>query len=109
MAFDDGLATRVREIVGERSGCSEKRMFGSLVFFLDGNMACGVQDDGLLVRLAPADREAGLGEPGTRPFELTGRPMRNWLVVDAAAVAEDADLRRWVGRGLAFAGTLPPK
>lgn len=108
MAYDEGLAARVRDLL-DRPGVSEKRMFGSLVFFLDGNMACGVKDDGLLVRLAADDRDAALGEPGTRPFDLSSRPMRNWLVVDAGSLAADDDLRRWVGRGLAFAATLPPK
>jgi hypothetical protein len=48
-------------------------------------------------------------EPGVRPFDLTGRPMKGWLLVDAGGHAEDEDLRRWVARGLDYAGSLPAK
>ena len=106
MAYDEGLATRVREVLGDQPELVEKKMFGGLAFLMHGNMACGVRGDDLIVRVAA---EAALGEPGTRPFDLTGRPMRGWLLVDADGHAEDDDLRRWVDRGLAYANLLPPK
>jgi TfoX N-terminal domain len=109
MAYDEGLATRVRDVLGDRSGLAEMKMFGGLAFLLNGNMACGVRGDDLIVRVAAGEADAALGEPGTRPFDLTGRPMKGWLMVDAAGHAEDDDLRRWVGRGLAYASSLPPK
>ncbi|RIQ26291.1 TfoX/Sxy family protein [Jiangella rhizosphaerae] len=109
MAYDEGLATRIRDIVADRLDVAEKRMFGGIAFLVNGNMACGVHHDDLMVRLPADEHEAALGEPGARPFDMTGRPMKGWLVVDAAALAEDDDLRRWVGRGLDFAGSLPPK
>jgi hypothetical protein len=109
MAYDEGLAVRVRELLGDRIGVAEKRMFGGLAFLVNGNMACGVHGDDLIVRLAADATEAALAEPGTRPFDLTGRPMRGWLLVTPDAHAEDQDLRRWIGRGVAYAGSLPPK
>jgi TfoX N-terminal domain len=109
MAYDEGLATRIREAIGERPGLGEKKMFGGLAFLLHGNMACGVRGDDLIVRVAAEEADAALGEPGARPFDLTGRPMKGWLQVGADGHAEDEDLRRWVGRGLAYAGSLPPK
>jgi TfoX N-terminal domain len=82
MAYDQGLATRIREAIGDRSGLAEKQMFGGLAFLVHGNMACGVRGEDLIVRLA----------------------------ADAAdAHAEDDDLRRWVDRGVAYAASLPPK
>ena len=109
MAYDEGLATRVRDVIGDRPGVAEKKMFGGLAFLLRGNMACGVRGDDLIVRLAADSFDAALDEPGTRLFDLTGRPMKGWLLVDADGHAEDGDLRRWVDRGLAFAASLPPK
>lgn len=109
MAYDEGLAIRIREVVGDRLDISEKRMFGGLAFLLNGNMACGVHRDDLMVRLAAEEHEAALTEPGARVFDMTGRPMKGWVVVDAAALAEDDDLRRWVGRAVEFAGSLPAK
>jgi hypothetical protein len=109
MAYDEGLATRVRDVLGEQPGLAEKKMFGGLAFLLNGNMACGVRGDDLIVRVAADTADAVADEPGTRPFDLTGRPMKGWLMVAADGHAEDDDLRRWVGRGVAHATSLPPK
>ena len=109
MAYDDGLATRVRELLGDQPGLAEKQMFGGLAFLVHGNMACGVRGDDLIVRLAADDAESVKDEPGVRPFDLTGRPMKGWLLVDADGHAEDDDLHRWVNRGVAYAASLPPK
>ena len=72
-------------------------------------MACGVRGDDLIVRIAADAAEAALEEPGVQPFDLTGRPMKGWLMVTADGHAEDDDLRRWVDRGVAYAASLPPK
>jgi TfoX N-terminal domain len=109
MAYDEGLATRIREVIGEQPGLAEMQMFGGLAFLVYGNMAWGMRGDDLIVRVAAEEADAALGEPGARPFDLTGRPMRGWLLVDADGHAEDEDLRRWVDRGLAYASSLPPK
>jgi hypothetical protein len=109
MAYDEGLATRIREVIAQQPGLAEMKMFGGLAFLVYGNMACGVRGDDLVVRVAAEEADAALGEPGARPFDLTGRPMQGWLLVDADGHAEDEDLRRWVDRGLAYASSLPPK
>jgi hypothetical protein len=71
--------------------------------------ACGVRGEDLIVRLAADAVESVQGEPGVRPFDLTGRPMKGWLLVAADGHTEDDDLRRWVDRGVAYATSLPPK
>ncbi|SRR6266545_2222083 len=109
MAYDEGLATRVRDLIGGQPRLAEKKMFGGLAFLLDGNMACGVHGDELIVRLAADATDAALVEPGTRLFDLTGRAMKGWILVDAGGHAADDDLRRWIDRGVAYAHTLPPK
>ena len=109
MAYDEGLATRVREVLGDQPGLAEKQMFGGLAFLVSGNMACGVRGDDLIVRVAADATEAALEEPGVRPFDLTGGRMKGWLMVAADGHAEYDDLRRWVDRGVAYAASLPPK
>jgi TfoX N-terminal domain len=109
MAFNEGLATRVRELLGGEPGLTEMQMFGGLAFLLDGNLACGVRGDDLLVRADPAMHEAHMAEAGVRPDDLTGRPMKGWLLVEPTGHGDDDDLRRWVGRGVTYARSLPPK
>jgi hypothetical protein len=109
VAYDEGLATRLRDLIGGEPGLAEKKMFGGLAMLLNGNMAVGVHGDGLVVRTDPAQHEQLLAEPGARLFDLTGRPMKGWLLVDAGGCVGDGDLRRWVDRGVAYARTLPPK
>jgi TfoX/Sxy family transcriptional regulator of competence genes len=109
VAYDEGLATRVRDLIGDEPGVTEKKMFGGLAMLLDGNMAVGIHRDALIVRADPAQQDALLAEPGARVFDVTGRPMKGWLLVDPDGCAEDEDLRRWVERGIAYARGLPPK
>ena len=106
MPISDDLANRVRRCVAKRSGLSERRMFGCLGFFLHGNLACGVHDDELIVRVNPDSVEPLLKEPHTRRFDLSGRPMKGWLLVK---VADTAALSRWVNRGITYAATFPRK
>jgi TfoX N-terminal domain len=108
MAFDERLATRVRELLGGETGLAEMQMFGGLAFLLDGNIACGVRGHDLLVRADPAMHDTHMAEAGVRPDDLTGRPMQGWLLVEPIGHG-DNDLRRWVGRGVAYARSLPPK
>jgi TfoX/Sxy family transcriptional regulator of competence genes len=109
MAFDEGLAQRIRESLDEVPGLTEKKMFGGISFLLEGNMACGVIDADLIVRVGPDGYEAGLSQPHTRPFDFTGRTMKGWVVVNPEGVEADDDLKRWVYKGVDFARTLPPR
>ena len=109
MAYSEGLAQRILEALGERPGLVEKKMFGGVGYLLMGNMACGVNKDDLIVRVGPERYEDALAEPHTRPFDMTGRPMRGWVVVMPEGYASDEELGRWVEEGADFALSLPPK
>ena len=109
MAYDEGLAERIREQLGVDPGITEKRMFGGIAFLYRGNMAVGVTGDDLMVRVGPDATQAALARPGARILDMTGRPMRGWIVVAGEAVAEDDALGAWVDEGHAFAASLPAK
>jgi TfoX/Sxy family transcriptional regulator of competence genes len=109
VAYDEGLATRLLDILSDETGLATQKMFGGLAILLGGHMAVGVYGYDLLVRTDPQQQDLLLAEPGTRPFDMTRRPMKGWIVVDASMCAEDDDLRRWVSRGIAHARSLPPK
>jgi TfoX/Sxy family transcriptional regulator of competence genes len=88
----------------------EKKMFGGVGYLIGGNMACGVSGQDLIVRVDKEESDALIGsEPGARRFDMTGRPMRGWILVAPDATADEADLERWVRRGERFAASLPPK
>src|SRR5687767_2787768 len=105
MAYDEGLAERVRDILGVRSGVSEKMMFGSRAFLVNGNLAVAARTESLLVRLSREDGEAALAEPGVEAFApYENRPrMPGWIVVDVPE--DDAELGRWVDAGANFAAS----
>ncbi|HTX29336.1 MAG TPA: TfoX/Sxy family protein [Streptosporangiaceae bacterium] len=108
MAYDDALAQRVRDRMRDEPGVSEKKMFGGLGFLTAGNMTVGVHGDDLISRIDPESMDDALAEPGVRPFDMTGRPMRGWILVAGEGLA-DGDLDRWIGEALRYVQTLPPK
>ncbi|MER6996623.1 TfoX/Sxy family protein [Streptomyces sp. NPDC000410] len=109
MTYDEGLAQRIRERLGERPDLTEKRMLGGLAFLLGGNMTVGVVGDELIARVGPERAEEVLARPEARPMDFTGKPMRGWVTVEGPALAEDRVLDRWSALAVGFASTLPPK
>jgi TfoX/Sxy family transcriptional regulator of competence genes len=109
VAFDEGLAERIRRVLDVRSDVDERKMFGGIAFLVAGNMACGVRGEVLMVRMEPDDAAAMESEPGVSRSAMGGRPMKGWLLVAPEATADDGDLERWVRRGEEFAASLPPK
>lgn len=82
-------------------------MFGGVAFMVNGNMAVGVSNTDLMVRVGD-EAEAFLGESGVRPFDMSGKGMRGWLLVESSAIAQDGDFTRWIDVGVAVAVSLPP-
>jgi TfoX/Sxy family transcriptional regulator of competence genes len=110
VAYDEGLADRIRELLAREAGVTERKMFGGLAFLLHGNMAVAASGQGgLLVRADPAASEKLIGTPGARPMEMRGREMLGWLRVDTAHVRTKRQLTRWVTIGVTYARSLPPK
>ena len=110
MSYDEDLADRIRELIADEPGLTERKMFGGLAFLIGGNMAVAASGQGgLMVRVAPDDTDDLLAEPHAQTFEMRGRAMRGWLRVDAEGVRTKRQLAAWVGRGVAYARTLAPK
>ena len=109
MAYDESIAAKVRTLIADEAGLTEKKMFGGIAFLIDGNMACGVNKEDLIVRLDPGEHQKALAERGARPFDLSGRPMQGWLSVGPDGYADDRDLVKWVERGVTYARNLPAK
>src|SRR5215216_2880675 len=109
MAFDESLAGRIRDALARKKNIEEKKMFGCICFFLNGNALAGVWKDRLIARLGPDEGEAALREQHVRAFDITGRPMRNWVAVKSEGVEDDEQLMGWIERALKFVTKLPAK
>jgi hypothetical protein len=109
MAYDGGLAERIRDVLGASGRIVERRMFGGLAFMVDGHMAVGILGEALIARVGPERHARALAQPHARPMDFTGRPMTGYVFVDPPGFARDADLAAWVGECVQFVKTLPRK
>lgn len=109
MAFDEGLAERIRNLVPKTIELDEKKMFGGLAFLYNGHMFCGLTQSDLMIRVGAEHYQAALSEPHAREMDFTGKPLKGFVYIDAEGISEDGDLLKWLNRGLAYVATLPPK
>ena len=109
MAYSESLVLRIRHLLRSRKDLSEKKMFGGVGFLLQGHMCVGVWKDSLIVRLGSDQADEVRGEPFVGEFDITGRPMKGWLLVSAEGLETDEQLRQWIDRAVTFARTLPAK
>ncbi len=108
MAYDEKLADRVRDVLEEVEGVTERKMFGGLAFMVRGHMACGIVGNDLMLRLGAEGAERALERPHVRPMDFTGKPMTGMVYV-APEGLKGAALRRFVGEATDFVAGLPPK
>jgi TfoX/Sxy family transcriptional regulator of competence genes len=109
MAFSEELAERIRRQLARRKCIEEKQMFGGIGFLLNGNLLVGVWKDSLCVRLGPQQADETLREPHVKEFDITGRPMKGWVLVEPEGVQHDDQLKGWIQRAVKFVGKLPAK
>jgi TfoX/Sxy family transcriptional regulator of competence genes len=109
MAYDLDLAQRVRKDIRTLEGYTEREMFGGIGFMLDGNMCCGVIGDDLIVRVGPGGYEEALSQANVKVFDMSGRPMRGWVIVTPQGLSSEERLMDWVRKGVDFAQSLPAK
>ncbi len=103
MAYNEKLADRVREALAPfGKHIEEKKMMGGLTFMLRGKMCCGIVNNDLMLRIAPAAYEEALEQPHARPMDFTGRPMKGFLFVDEAGCRSPKALRGWLDLAIAF-------
>jgi hypothetical protein len=109
MAFDASIADRVRPLMRRKRGFAEKKMFGGVGFLLDGNMCVGVWKEFLIVRCGPDAYQDALQRRGVREFDITGRAMAGWVMIEPVGFRDDAELTEWVTLAVDFVRTLPGK
>jgi TfoX/Sxy family transcriptional regulator of competence genes len=109
VAFSESLAARTRDALAPIRGITEKKMFGGVGFLLNGNLLVGIWQHSLIVRLGPDDGKAALREPHVKEFDITGRPMKGWVMVEPVGIDDDGQLQAWIERATRFVETLPRK
>lgn len=109
MAFDEGLAQRIRDCLHQRRGITERKMFGGLAFMANGHMFVGVTGENLMARVGSGGYESALKKRHVREMDFTGKPMVGYVYVDAPALESDQELHYWVEACLSFVSSLPPK
>jgi len=109
MAYDEGTAERVREIVQGRQGITERKMFGGLAFMSHGHMFIGVLSSTLMARIGPDEYEQALSKPHVREMDFTGKPMKGYVFIGPEGFESDEALEYWVNKSYEFAASLPPK
>ena len=109
MAFDEALAARIRPLLARRKGFSEKKMFGGIGFFLNGNLCAGVWKEFLVVCLSPEGSEEAQCRPHVSPFNIYGREKKSWTMIEPDVMESDADLKDWIRRAAKDAKSLPAK
>lgn len=109
MAYDTNLAKQIIEALQGVPAVDEKKMFGGVGYLVHGNMAVGVHKNDLIVRVGPENHTEAMKRPYTKPFDMTGRSMSGWLVVDASGLTDPQVLADWIAQGVTYAQTLPHK
>jgi len=109
MAYDEALARRIQSKIFVLDNLTTKKMFGGVGYMISGNMAVGVYKDYLIVRVGLDHYDDLLAEPCAKVFDITGRAMKGWIMVDSRGLQSDGALEFWINKGIEFASSLPPK
>jgi len=109
IAPSDELVRRIREVMSGRDGVTEGRMLGIVAWMVNGNIACGSMGDDLVVRVANCDRDRILAGAHVRSMTMGTRTMRGFVTVDSAAIADHAELARWIDAAAGYAAWPPPR
>ncbi|MBI4594770.1 MAG: TfoX/Sxy family protein [Candidatus Tectomicrobia bacterium] len=109
MPYDEKLEARIQKIVTPWENTSAKKMFGGVCHLLNGKMFCGVHKGFLILRLGKDNSDIEKELPFTRPFDITGKPMKGWIMVEPEGFSTDEKLRKWLKQAKSFVLTLPSK
>ena len=109
MAYDEGLAQRIRELLEGRPDVEEKKMFGGLCFMVSHHMSCGIVKDTLMARVGPNNYEKCLDMEHASEMDFTGKAMKGMIYVSPEGLDSDTELASWIHTCVDFVKSLPPK
>jgi len=109
MAYNEALDARIKIVVARWKNTTDRKMFGGVCHLINGNMFCGVHKDSLILRLGEETSREAMTTKHVRPFDITGKPMKGWVMVAEKGYKNDKDLTDWLEKAKRFAKTLPAK
>ncbi|KPJ87212.1 MAG: hypothetical protein AMS17_09180 [Spirochaetes bacterium DG_61] len=109
MGYDEEIDARIRTIINKWENTASKKMFGGVCHLLNGNMFCGVYKNFLILRLGVQGSEEALGRPYVKSMDITGKPIKGWVMVQKQGIVNDEELAAWLERAKKYTRTLPPK
>lgn len=109
MPYNEEIDVRIKKVVSNWKNTDAKKMFGGVCHLLNGNMFCGVYKEYLIVRLGGQKSEEVLKLPFARPFDITGKPMKGWVMLEEKGFNTDKQLKDWLDIAKQHVDTLPPK
>jgi len=109
MAYDSNLEKQIDSTISRWKGFDKKKMFGGICYLVNGNMSFGIWKDYLIVRAGPQEAEKKLKLKCTKAFDITGKAMKGWVMVEKKGYKKDSDMKGWLELGRSFAKSLPRK
>jgi hypothetical protein len=108
MAYNTEIESQIVKVIKTWSGITSKKMFGGIGFMMNGNMLVGVYKEYLILRLGIDTYEEAMGVPYSKPFDITGRPMKGWVMMEGNKM-NPKDYTYWINKAKVFVKTLPAK
>lgn len=103
------LADRIRQKLLPVTHFDEKKMFGGIGFMVNGNMTVGAHKEVLIARVGVEQHKIALSMKGAKPFDMTGKPMKGWVMISEEGYATEKQLETWISLAMEFVKTLPSK
>lgn len=109
MPYDTTLEKKIEDVTLQWDGLEKKKMFGGICYLINGNMCFGIWKDNLIVRMAPELAVEKLKDRNVKEFNITGKPMKGWVMVEKDAWQDKKEMVKWLDIGRSLALTLPKK
>jgi TfoX/Sxy family transcriptional regulator of competence genes len=109
MPYNERLEGNIEKIIGVGKKIEKRRMFGGICYLMNGNMCFGIYKEYLIVRTGIEVAERKLKEKNVKPFDITGKAMKGWVMVEEEGWKRQDDLKEWLDLGKEYGLTLPKK
>lgn len=109
MPYNLEIDSRIRKLMSNWKNTDAKKMFGGVCYLMNGKIVCGVYKEFLILLLGEEAGEKAMGNPFARLFDITGRPIKGWVMVAQEGFKTANELEEWLNQAKKLVETLPPK